>query len=99
VGKSTLVKYLANALLSLRRFRKVCLLDLDLGQPELTAPGFVSLSVIQDPLLGPSFSNLHLAPPVWQESHFLGTVNAKDKLSDIFAAASLLFSRYKYSQK
>jgi len=95
VGKSTLMRYLVNVLL--QQCGRVCLLDLDLGQPELTAPGFVSLSVLSKPMLGPSFSNIHLASPDWQEVHFLGTPSAKDKLNDIFHIAMLLFARYKFS--
>lgn len=96
IGKSTLMRFLVNVLL--QKHGKVCFLDLDLGQPELTAPGFVSLSVVSKPMLGPSFSNLHLASPDWQELHFVGTPSAKDKLGDIFDIAMLLYSRYKYSE-
>ncbi|CAD7934851.1 unnamed protein product [Amoebophrya sp. A25] len=76
-GKSTLQRYLANALVSApplpsksakvveskekqdgplatsgrSRGRRVFYLDADLGQPELTAPGFVSLAELSSPLL------------------------------------------------
>lgn len=95
VGKSSLVRYIVNSLLA--KSGKVVLLDCDLGQPELTAPGFVSMSVLTNPLLGPSFANIQLASPIWQESHFIGHVSAKDKLSDILTTSSLLFAKYKFS--
>jgi len=51
VGKSTLARHAANVIL---RERGVCgWLDLDCGQPELTAPGMVSLTILRAPLLGP----------------------------------------------
>lgn len=97
MGKSTLMRYLVNVMLA--RHGKVILLDLDLGQPELTCPGFVSLSVLKKPLLGPSFANIHLSAPVWSESHFIGASSAKNLLEPIFNTASMLFARYKFSNE
>lgn len=96
VGKSTLMRYLVNVMLA--RHGKVVLLDLDLGQPELTAPGFVSISVLKKPLLGPSYANVHLSKPYWQESHFLGAVSANTHLSEITNVATMLYSNYKFSE-
>ncbi|ESL11351.1 hypothetical protein TRSC58_00900 [Trypanosoma rangeli SC58] len=51
IGKSTLARFLANALFSQHG---VCYwLDLDLGQPEFSPPGVVSLYCVQQPLLRP----------------------------------------------
>lgn len=51
VGKSTLARHCANGIV---RARGACAwLDLDCGQPELTAPGMVSLTILRAPLLGP----------------------------------------------
>eukprot|EP00392_Amoebophrya_sp_AT5.2_P006162 g6172.t1 len=56
-GKSALLRYLANRFLSAEAEegagprRDVYWLDADVGQPELTPPGFVSLSKINAPLL------------------------------------------------
>ncbi|KAJ3323668.1 Polynucleotide 5'-hydroxyl-kinase nol9 [Boothiomyces sp. JEL0866] len=50
-GKSTLAKYISN------QFEKVCFLDCDVGQPEFTPNGIVSLHVLDDPILGPSFTH------------------------------------------
>jgi polynucleotide 5'-hydroxyl-kinase GRC3/NOL9 len=40
----------------------VVFLDTDLGQPEFTPAGLVSLHVISSPVFGPSF--MHLASPL-----------------------------------
>ncbi|RNF00945.1 NUC156 family protein [Trypanosoma rangeli] len=51
IGKSTLARFLANALFSQHG---ICYwLDLDLGQPEFSPPGVVSLYCVQQPLLRP----------------------------------------------
>ncbi|XP_070615141.1 polynucleotide 5'-hydroxyl-kinase NOL9 [Erythrolamprus reginae] len=59
IGKSTFNRYLMNLLLN----RLPCLeyLECDLGQPEFTPPGCISLVNVQEPLLGPPFS--HQRPP------------------------------------
>lgn len=56
VGKSTLARYLTNRLLS--RHGRLAFLDCDVGQPELTPPGLVSLTVLDTPLLGPPHTHL-----------------------------------------
>ncbi|EKF99322.1 hypothetical protein TCSYLVIO_009757 [Trypanosoma cruzi] len=51
IGKSTLARFIANALFSQHG---VCYwLDLDLGQPEFSPPGVFSLYCVQQPLLRP----------------------------------------------
>ncbi|XP_029139322.1 polynucleotide 5'-hydroxyl-kinase NOL9 [Protobothrops mucrosquamatus] len=59
IGKSTFNRYLMNLLLN-------CLpsleyLECDLGQPEFTPPGCISLVNVREPLLGPPFT--HQRPP------------------------------------
>jgi polynucleotide 5'-kinase involved in rRNA processing len=54
VGKSTCLKYCAHRLLSSssqRHKQKVAILDADPGQPILSVPGILQLSVIETPLL------------------------------------------------
>lgn len=52
-GKSTLVKLLANSILSKpNNIDKLQIMDIDPGQPELCLPGSISLSTIKSPLLG-----------------------------------------------
>jgi polynucleotide 5'-hydroxyl-kinase GRC3/NOL9 len=51
VGKSTFARYVSNLLLI--DYKKVGFLDIDPGQPERTAPGLVSVTTLQTPLIGP----------------------------------------------
>uniref|UniRef100_A0A8D0AY33 Polynucleotide 5'-hydroxyl-kinase NOL9 n=1 Tax=Salvator merianae TaxID=96440 RepID=A0A8D0AY33_SALMN len=55
VGKSTFNRYLVNLLLNC--LPCVGFLDCDLGQPEFTPPGCVSLIDVTEPLLGPPFTH------------------------------------------
>lgn len=55
-GKSTSNKALVNRLL--RTHSHVLYLESDLGQPEFTPPGMLSLSLLDAPQFGPAFSHL-----------------------------------------
>ncbi|BGP35016.1 Polynucleotide 5'-hydroxyl-kinase grc3 [Rhodotorula toruloides] len=88
VGKSTLAKMLVNQLLE--RYQRVAYLDTDLGQPEFTPPGFVSLCVVSEPILGPAFT--HLSQPL--SSHYLGSTSPASDPSGYLAAISALLSTY-----
>ncbi|XP_065829994.1 polynucleotide 5'-hydroxyl-kinase NOL9-like isoform X2 [Oscarella lobularis] len=70
-GKSTYSRYAVNIFLN--KFSEVAFLDTDVGQSEFTAPGFVSLNVVKDPIFGPAFC--HQQEPVI--SHFFGDVTPK----------------------
>lgn len=67
VGKSSFCRFLVNSLLN--SFPQVTMADLDGGQTEFTPPGFISLKVLRDALLGRtavaiSFPHhLHAGPP------------------------------------
>lgn len=52
-GKTTFSRHLVNVLL--QRYRKVTYLDTDVGQPEFTPPGFLSLTVV-DKLTSEAFT-------------------------------------------
>lgn len=56
VGKSTCLRYLTNRLLS-DGVERVALLDADSGQPELSPPGLLTLSLVERPLLQPPHSH------------------------------------------
>ena len=74
VGKSTMLRYLTNRILSAPSSRgrnpddnhsndtsgieEVAILDTDVGQPELAPPGLLSLSIVRKPLLQPPYWNL-----------------------------------------
>lgn len=57
VGKSSCCRYFVNALLG--HMSEVCYLETDLGQPELGAPGNVSLYRVRSPLLQVPHSEQH----------------------------------------
>lgn len=57
VGKSTLLRFITNRLLS-NGNDTVVVMDFDPGQAELTIPGCVSLAVVKKPMLGPNFTHL-----------------------------------------
>ena len=76
VGKSTCARYLVHRLLSRPGSPgRVAFLDCDVGQPELTPPGLVSLFVVSTPLLGPPHT--HLQTPL--HSYFLGETSPKSE--------------------
>jgi polynucleotide 5'-kinase involved in rRNA processing len=55
-GKSTFGRYIVNRLL--QSYETIAYLDCDIGQPELTPAGLVSLHLLSEPLFGPSFTHL-----------------------------------------
>eukprot|EP00397_Hematodinium_sp_SG-2012_P043689 GEMP01048626.1.p1 GENE.GEMP01048626.1~~GEMP01048626.1.p1 ORF type:complete len:531 (+),score=109.83 GEMP01048626.1:23-1594(+) len=71
VGKSTFARYCVNRLLNTHS--QVCYIDTDIGQPEFTAPGVVSLTVVNRPLLYTegAYSGL-LRSAETQYSYFIG---------------------------
>lgn len=71
VGKSTCCRYFLNALLA-TGVQEICYLETDLGQPDFSPPGSVSLHRLRRPVL-------HFAPSVLHEhelvaSYFVGSV-------------------------
>ena len=58
LGKSTFCRFVTNTLLTLKEkaYPSVAFLDTDIGQPEFTCPGFVSLTLIESrlPILSPA---------------------------------------------
>lgn len=93
-GKSSSARYLVNKILSCNpeavcSMTKsdslsgcVCLIDCDLGQPELSIPGSVSLHVLREPIL----SSVHLNLRKPEYSIFIGDITSKNE-PDIFSQA------------
>ena len=75
-GKSTTGLFIANLLLTSEQFESVIWLDVDIGQPEFTLPGCVSVLELTEPVFGPSFC--HMRKPAI--SYFVGAVNIADVL-------------------
>lgn len=57
VGKSSFLRFLINGLLTNSLCSSVAVLDCDLGQPEFTLPGLVSLCLVYKPVFGPPFTH------------------------------------------
>ena len=71
VGKSTFVRWLTNKLVSPQS--PLVLLDLDPGQTELGLPGYLTVSLLTQPLLGPNFTHVGRVQPC--HSVFLGDIS------------------------
>ncbi|GAV74388.1 MobB domain-containing protein/Clp1 domain-containing protein [Cephalotus follicularis] len=92
-GKTTFSRYLLNTLLhSAYRYRKAAYLDTDVGQPEFTTPGFLSLTVVDK--LTPDLTIPCLKTP--ERCFFFGDVSAK---RDPAAYLKYTFSLYDYYRK
>ncbi|EJK47885.1 hypothetical protein THAOC_33366, partial [Thalassiosira oceanica] len=114
VGKSTLVRYVANRLLSgdgdcgepgRNSKRRVAVLDLDCGQPELGPPGMLTLTVLDGPLL--SEPPVHMTRRTKEggseeeetllehaAAHYLGDVSSRSDPDAYVAMAASLARRY-----
>lgn len=97
-GKSSLCRLLTNNLLN--TVASVWYLDTDLGQPELTVPGLVSLTSLRVPLLGPPYT--HLVPghllghKRWPASfsHFIGDISPQSHPELYCRAVRSLYLKY-----
>jgi hypothetical protein len=97
-GKSSLSRLLTNHLLN--SVSSVWYLDTDLGQPELSAPGLVSLTCLRNPLLGLPFTHLlpfHLLaqdPLPRSFSHYLGDISPQGNPELYCQAVKSLYLKY-----
>ena len=90
-GKSTLCKYISNVL---TQETQVVYLDTDLGQPEFTTPGAVSLIVLSSAVLGPSYTHIGEARYRIAKSVFLGATSCQSVPFEYCRAVSQLLSYY-----
>ncbi|OQR81868.1 hypothetical protein THRCLA_11327 [Thraustotheca clavata] len=88
VGKSTYTQFLVNRFLE--SYRVVAYIDTDVGQPELGAPGVLSLHYITDPILGPSFT--HMQPAY--RSYYFGFSSPKADPQHYMQAIGALIEAY-----
>ncbi|KIY43811.1 hypothetical protein FISHEDRAFT_21068, partial [Fistulina hepatica ATCC 64428] len=88
-GKSTFARTLVNSLLT--RFQNVAYLETDVGQPEFTPAGMLSLHVVSAPLFGPPFT--HPALPF--RAHFIGETTPKSSPSQYLSAVQDLYETYR----
>ena len=104
VGKSTCMRYLINRILSETNDKTtkkassepssisniVYVIDCDLGQPEFTPPGILSLHAIQEPLL--KASHLNLRQPLL--SFYLGDITSRSEPQLLSSALRQLVDKY-----
>lgn len=88
-GKSTMARYLVNRLLGAAR--RVAFIDTDLGQPEMTPPGLLSLHFVGAPLLGPPHT--HQRHPA--RAHFAGDTAVNDDPEPLLGAVAELVAAYR----
>ncbi|GLT50468.1 hypothetical protein SLA2020_239540 [Shorea laevis] len=96
-GKTTFSRHLLNILL--QRYRRVAYLDTDVGQSEFTAPGFLSLTVVDK--MTPDLTVPCLKTP--ERSFFFGDVSSKRDpsayLKYIHALTDYYKKKYQMSNK
>eukprot|EP00985_Skeletonema_marinoi_P013147 scaffold6483_cov77-Skeletonema_marinoi.AAC.2 len=113
-GKSTMLRYATNRMLSKQMNLEsgsadVAVLDLDCGQPELSVPGLITLSLVSKPLL--SDPPMHMVcsgvidsddknnndgnvSPLQETSFFFGDITSKADPDKFIEMANLLLQRY-----
>ena len=89
VGKSTCLRYTINKLLN--KSKLICLIDCDIGQPELTVNGLLSLHIIRSPILVPIHMNLQIEPEL---SFYFGDITTKNNPELLLNAIKLLYKKY-----
>ncbi|KAJ1720121.1 Polynucleotide 5'-hydroxyl-kinase grc3, partial [Coemansia erecta] len=90
-GKSTFSRQLINRLLS--RYGRMFFIEADLGQPELSPPGSLSLTMITEPLLGPPFTHTSLVEPY--HAVYMGMLSPKNNPDRYVLAVQRLVSVYR----
>ena len=84
VGKSTFAKYLCNRFLSTQSVERIAFFDCDVGQPELSPPGMLSLTVLTKPLFCPSYV------------HMVSHDNMEENINQSYQVANKHHSAYYY---
>ncbi|KRZ09628.1 Voltage-dependent calcium channel unc-36 [Trichinella zimbabwensis] len=87
-GKSTRLKYFANRLLSRRV--KTYLLDLDLGQSEMTLPGCISLTKLDEPLYGVNLKRMNKC----EICYFYGEISPSNRPKIYLQLINRLYEEY-----
>jgi hypothetical protein len=93
VGKSSLVRYFINNFLNVTSCLKkspLCYIDCDLGQPEFTISGMLSLHIIDSPIL--SSFHFNLRKPEY--SIFLGDITSRNEPERFCSCLKELLSFY-----
>ncbi|KAJ2852175.1 Polynucleotide 5'-hydroxyl-kinase grc3 [Coemansia brasiliensis] len=91
LGKSTFCRLLTNRLLD--RFGQVFYMDTDLGQSEFAAPGALSLTLVDSPILGPPFT--HTLHREFVHAVYMGVVSPKNDPDRYVVAIEKLAAVYR----
>ncbi|KAI5055660.1 hypothetical protein GOP47_0029181 [Adiantum capillus-veneris] len=87
-GKSTFARYLINSLL--KRYGRVGFLDTDVGQPEFTPSGCLSLHVLDKPIIG--LPALEMKDP--ERCYFFGDISPKSNPEDYLDSIYSLYNHF-----
>ncbi|KAJ2715209.1 Polynucleotide 5'-hydroxyl-kinase grc3 [Coemansia spiralis] len=91
LGKSTFARLLVNRLIT--RFGRVFYMETDLGQPELAPPGVLSLTILDEPLLGPPFTHTGQTEPY--HAVYMGVTTPKNDPDRYADAVKRLAAAYR----
>jgi hypothetical protein len=119
-GKSTMLRYATNRILSERIMKgsgstDVAVLDLDCGQPELSVPGLITLTIVSQPLLSdPPLHMVHGVDTIavdtdekhkskqslhHEAAYFFGDITSKADPDKYVEMATLLMHKYNNLKK
>jgi polynucleotide 5'-hydroxyl-kinase GRC3/NOL9 len=98
VGKSTCIRYAVNRLLS-HSVKTVALLDCDMGQPEMSPPGMLTLTLVDTPLLSPPHHHMvigetSIVAKQHEDAYFYGHTTSKADPSLFIQCISKLLQSY-----
>jgi polynucleotide 5'-hydroxyl-kinase GRC3/NOL9 len=98
VGKSTCIRYAVHRLLS-HSVKTVALLDCDMGQPEMSPPGMLTLTLVDTPLLSPPHHHMvigetSLVAKQHEDAYFYGHTTSKADPSLFLQCISKLLQSY-----
>ena len=104
VGKSTCLRYVVNRLLSVQvdasMNENVYILDCDVGQPECSPPGMLTLTRLSKPLTAPPYTsmvcgnNVESCAETHENAYFFGDITSKSSPFQFTAAISNLMQTY-----
>nr|CAH8847677.1 unnamed protein product [Trichobilharzia regenti] len=96
-GKSSLLRFLCNRALSdmeNSRMDHIAILDCDVGQPEFTPSGMISLSLLKFPVFGPPFTHVLSADVDVICQCFVGCISPSDDPSFYLKCLEFVYGAY-----
>jgi len=87
VGKSSFARWMTNCLI--QETGEVLFLDLDPGQKEFGLPGYLTLALLDKPLLGPNFCHQQTK---WEKSIYFGDINISNNPGRYISCVSELLT-------